>query len=206
MSQRPTTAPAPQRVDPQTLAALIVFGGAAVAAMALLVPETWGAYYATRLWLPLWVIGCLVFGGALLQHRSRWVTRISRVSRHQLVEWGGGAYGAIALVCFLWIEYAQVRELIDWVVRTEWYTDKFGVRDILREAFRNFVSFFVDSFMNGIFAFIWPAFWGKAFTAGQMWPAAIVGWGVFESARFAVKQVARPAPPVPPAPPANPRG
>ena len=181
----PPPAGPPQRIGSDTLAALIVFGGLAVAGMALLVPDTWGAYYALRLWLPLWVLACLVAGGALLEQRSRWVTRMSRVSRHQLVEWGGGAYAAIALCCFGWLEWARFLEFWQSLVAL---ADKWDVREVVRGLF----DFGIDSFLNGVFAIAWPAFWKKAFSAGQMWPAVLVGWGVFESARYAVTQLARP--------------
>jgi hypothetical protein len=197
VTQRAAPPPAgpPQRIAPDMLAALVVFGGAAVAAVALLVPDTWGAYYATRLWLPLWVIACLVAGGALLEQRSKWVTRISRVSRHRLVDWGGGAYAAIALVCFGWLEWARFLEF--------WHSlqalaGTWGVRDFVRGLF----DFGIDSFLNGVYAFVWPAFWKNAFSAGQMWPAALVGWGVFESGRWAVRQLATTA--KPPSPPTRP--
>lgn len=186
----PSVAPPPgPSIDPQTLAAIVVAGGLAIAAMTLLVPETWGAYYALRLWLPLWIIGCLVFGGALLQQRNKWVVRFTRVQRNQVVAWGGGAYGAIALTCFLWLEWGQVLDLFDWIAQTEWYADDLGVREIVRHLTRNLVDFFLGSFMNGLYAFIWPAFWSKAFSAGQMWPAVLVGWGVFECARWAVQRL-----------------
>lgn len=186
----PPLAPRPQ-LEREPLLLVTALGGAAIAAMALLVPDTWGAYYALRLWLPLWVVACMVYGGALLESRNRWVTRITRLSRGQLAEWGGGAYSAIALVCFLWLELAQVRELFVWIAQTDWYTDKFGVGDIVRESVGNLVDFFMGSFKNGLYAFIWPAFWKKTFTAGQMWPAAVVGWGVFASGKWAVEYLAR---------------
>lgn len=190
----PPSAPR-RRLDPDQLLLITALGGAAVASMVLLVPDSWGAYYATRLWLPLWVLACLVHGGALLESRSPWITRITRVSRHQLVEWGGGAYAAIALVCFAWLEWAQLVELFDWIAQTEWYTDKFGVREIVRDSFRNIFGFFIDSFMNGLYAFIWPAFWKKTFSAGQMWPAALIGWGVFACGQWAVTRMAGDAAP-----------
>jgi len=184
-----------ERVDPQVLALLILVGGAAVAAVALLLPGTWGEYYATRLWLPLWVLGCLVFGGALLENRSRWVIRISRVSRNRLVDWGGGAYGAIALVCFGWSEFDQLRETAEWLSSIDWQAGGGAVREMAQGLAHNMFQLVFQSIMNGIQAFIWPAFWKQSFSAGNMWPAAVVGWGVFESARYAVLQVARPAKP-----------
>jgi hypothetical protein len=188
---------APPTIDPQTLAAVLVGGALAVAAAGLLVPGTWAAYYAPRLWLPLWVIGCLVFGGALLAQRNRWVVRFTRLQRHQIVEWGGGAYGAIALTCFGWLEWGQFRELLDALLGVDWRSAEVGARSVVQMLTRNLADFFVGSFMSGLQAFIWPAFWSKAFSAGQFWPAMLVGWGVFECARWAVRHAARAEPPRP---------
>jgi len=174
----------PARIHPRDLAVILVGGALAVAGMALLVPGTWGEHYALRLWLPVWVIATAVHGGALLEAGGPWVKRVRRVGRSALAQWGGGAYAAIALVVFLWLEWARGAEFVQQVLGL---TSSDAVRELIRGLF----DFGLDSFMNGVHAIAWPAFWDKAFSAGHMWAAALVAWGVFASARWAVRHASR---------------
>ena len=184
--EAPGTLPLDQLILVASVGALVIVVAGAFA------PVEWLQYYAPRLWMPVWVMGVLYFGGPRVTGRAAWMTRALRFGRGQVSEWGGGPYAAIAIVCFAWLEWAQLRELFQWVIDTEWYADKFGVREIVRSAFRNVLDFFIGSFMNGVYGFVWPAFWKKSFSAGQMWPAALVGWGVFASGKWAVQQMAAP--------------
>jgi hypothetical protein len=185
LTQKPTPPPGPSpTVATRDLALLIVIGAVAILAMALLVGESWGAYYALRLWLPLWCIAALVHGGALLEDRRPWVVRVTRLGRNKLFHWGGGAYAAIALCCFGWLEWARLMEFVAAVLAL---TDTWAVRDFIRGLF----DFGIDSVMNTVYAVAWPGFWRKTFSAGQTWPAVAVGWGVYESARWAVERIAR---------------
>lgn len=186
----PATDAGPRLAFADLLLALLL-GALALLLLPLLLPGSWLAYYAVHLWLPLMLLAGTIYGGALLAGRHPWLTRLVRLGRFHFVDMGGGAYGAIALVSFFWLEWAQLRDLFDWIVQTEWYTDKFGVREIVRDAARNVVDFFLGSFMNGVSAFAWPAFWKKAFSAGQMWPAAVVGWIIFDGTKWGVRQLPR---------------
>ena len=78
------------------------------------------------------------------------MTKATRFGRGQFAEWGGGPYAAIAIVCFCWQEWAQLREFVQWIIETEFYTDKFGIRRLIREGAQNIGSFVVGSFMNGM--------------------------------------------------------
>lgn len=173
------------------LALVLALGAGAIVGCGYLVPESWAAYYAIRLWLPVWLCAGVLHGGEHVQHRSAWLTRLTRLGRARLAAWGGGAYAAIVLACFLWLELAQVRDLVLGAVGLEWSA---GVRDLVRELGRDLVAFFVGSVMNTIHALAWPAFWGKVFDAGAQWPAVIVAWLVFESGRHAVRRLVKPEP------------
>jgi hypothetical protein len=175
------------------LAALL--GALAIALAGDFIPIDWVQYYALRLWLPIWLLACAHYGLPRVSDRRPWLVRYARVGRGQFAEWGGGPYAAIAIVCFAWTEWAQLRELVQWIVETEWYTDKSGVRDLIRDAARNVAGFFVGSVMNGFYAFVWPAFWKKTFTIGQQWPAVAVAWALFEAGRGLVTSLPGREPP-----------
>ncbi len=179
------------------LVLVLLLGALACVLVAQFVPVEWIAYYALRLWWPVWALGVIVYGGPRVGGRTAWMTKALRLGRGQFVEWGGGPYAAIAIACFAWQEWAQVRELYDWIVQTSWYTDKFGVRAIVRDAFRNVFDFFISSFMNGLYAFVWPAFWKQSFHAGNQWPAVVVAWTLFEAGKWTVRRLpGREPPPV----------
>jgi hypothetical protein len=191
MPDSQSTPPAtPQQALPLDLLILTALAGALVIAVAgAFAPVEWIQYYASRLWMPVWVMAVLLYGGPRVAGRRAWVTKAFRFGRGQFVEWGGGPYAAIAIVCFGWLEWAQLRELVQWIAETEWYTDKFGVREIVRGAFRNVLDFFIGSFMNGLHAFVWPAFWKRCFTVGQQWPAVAVAWTLFEAGKWAARKL-----------------
>lgn len=181
--------PAPPKLAAEHLALAMLAGALLLVLIAAFSPIEWLGYYATRLWLPVWAIACLVYGGPRLAVRSSWLTKSVRLGRGQWMEWGGGPYAAIAIVCFVWQEIAQLRELVQWFVETEFYTDKFGIRTLIREGAQNIGQFFVGSFMSGMYAFGWPAFWNKTFDAGQMWPAAAIAWAMFEAGKATARRL-----------------
>jgi hypothetical protein len=183
----PPATPPPLSLDLLLLTALV--GALAITVAGAFAPTEWLQYYAPRLWMPVWVMGVLLYGGPRVTGRAAWLTKAFRLGRGQFAEWGGGPYAAIAIVCFAWLEWAQLRELIQWVVETDWYTDKAGVREIVRDSFRNVLDFFIGSFMNGLYGFIWPAFWKKVFTVGMQWPAVAVAWALFEAGRWVIGRV-----------------
>src|SRR5688572_20201817 len=181
---------APQPSLPLDLLLLTALAGAlAIAVAGAFAPVEWLQYYAPRLWMPVWVMGVLLYGGPRVAGRAAWVTKAFRFGRGQFVEWGGGPYAAIAIVCFGWLEWAQLRELYQWIVDTEFYVDKAGMRRLAQEFGHNFVGFFVGSFMNGFHAFVWPAFWKKVFTVGQQWPAVAVAWSLFEAGKWTARKL-----------------
>lgn len=158
-----------------------LLGGLACTLLGWLAPQPWVAYYALHLWLPLWLIVCVVFGGPLLAGRGPWLKRALRVTRGQFVEYGGGFYGAVALTCFLHLEWARLQE--EWL---DLLLDP-SVRGIVQ----NIVQFSIDSIMNGIWAIAWPGFLGKVFDSRGVWPAIVVGYAVFEAGRFLVRHLPR---------------
>jgi hypothetical protein len=142
----------------------------------------WVTYFAVHLWVPLWLIGGLVAGGPLLSDRQPWLKKSLRFGRAQFIEYGGGFYGAVALTCFLWLEWARVQEE-DWggfLYDPSWH----GV-------VRQLIDFSIASVMNGIFAVAWPGFLGKVFDSGNAWPAIAVGYAWFEGARWLVRHLPR---------------
>ena len=202
MEPQGPTPSAPLPLPLEQLLLTVLLGALACVLVSVFVPSEWIAYYALRLWLPVWVMGAVIYGGPRIAGRSTWMTKLVRFGRGQFVEWGGGPYAAIAIACFLWIELAQIREFYDWIAQTDWYTDKFGVRAIVRDAFRNVFDFFISSVMNGLYAFIWPAFWKKAFSVGNQWPAVAVAWALFEAGKWTVRTLPgrEPPPGQPPSP------
>lgn len=187
MSEPLQTPPPAIPLDQLILTALL--GALACALVSAFVPVEWIAYYALRLWAPIWLLACLVHGGPRVPGRSNWLRRYTRLGRSQFIEWGGGAYAAIAIVCFAWLEWAQLRELYEWIVGIDWYNNKSAVREFVQSSAQNTVGFFIGSLMNGLHAFVWPAFWKKCFTVGMQWPAVAVAWGVFEAGRWGIGQM-----------------
>ncbi len=183
--------PTPPALALDLLLLIALLGALEGVLVAEFVPVEWIAYYSLRLWLPVWLLACLVYGGPRVSGRGNWIKKHVRLGRSQFVEWGGGAYAAIALVCFAWLEFAQFRELFDWIVGIDWQDDKSAVREFVQSMAHNVTGFFVGSFMNGLYAFVWPAFWKKIFTAGTQWPAVAVAWGMFEAGRWTLLQVGR---------------
>jgi len=171
----PGPTPSPQAgLRLQDLSLVALLGALELVLLPVLLPGTWIAYYALYLWLPLWVIGCATFGGALLGSREPLLVRVVRLTRHQFIEYGGGAYGAIALVCFGWLEWERLQEFITTLLAMS------GIREFVRSLF----DFGIDSFLNGIWAVAWPAFGKKVFGFGNFWPAAAIGWALFELTRW----------------------
>lgn len=64
---------------------------------------------------------------------------------NNLFKFGGGFYGAIAFLTYVYIE---VLEIIDFVQNGE-----------LVISFGALIEFFIESFMNFIMAIAWPAYW-----------------------------------------------
>jgi hypothetical protein len=163
----------------------LLIGALILSWLPLVLPHHWAGYYGPRLWLPLWLISGVIYGGAQLETRSRWVKLGVRVTRSQFVDYGGGFYGAVGLSAFMLLEWRRfVEEWGDFVLDPSW-----------RGLWENLWDFGLDSIMNGIYAFVWPAFHGKAFHAGDFWVAVVVGWGVYTGTKKLMQRLPRRAEP-----------
>ena len=171
MSRPP--APPPPNLELDRLLFAMLLGVLVLLAVLLALGGPWLGYYAVHLWLPLWLIPCVVFGGARLSDRPEWLRRWVRVARGQFVDYGGGFYGAVALVAFVWAEWAQLEELGRFLV---------GLPSV-QELVQSFIHFGVSSFMNGVWAMVWPAFHAKTFEMRNFWPALGIGAGIFGAAQ-----------------------
>jgi hypothetical protein len=173
----PPPTPAPLALDLMLTAML---GGVLVMLGALLVAGgPWLAYYTVHLWLPMWLLACAVFGGARLADRPGWMRRWLRVARGQFVEYGGGFYGAVALIAFAWLEWERLAGFIEFLASSP------GVQGIVRQL----IDFSIDSVLNGLWAFIWPAFFHKAFEMHDFWAALGLSAGVFGAAQALMRRL-----------------
>lgn len=130
----------------------------------------WLQSYALRLWLPVWCIAVLMLSGVFAAFKSRWLRRPLAYARYNIIEFGGGFYGTVALATFLSLEANRIAEQF-----AEWQTPDNGwIRALVLEL----VDFSIDSIMNGIWAMIWPAFHNKAFAA-TFWPALGLAAGLY---------------------------
>lgn len=174
MNTTPPTPPTPPpALELDLLLLAMLLGVLALLAVLLAFGGPWVGYYAVHLWMPLWLIPCIVFGGARLSDRPDWLRRGVRVARGQFVDYGGGFYGAVALVAFSISELNQLGELGKFLAE---------VPDV-REWVQNLIHFGVGSFLNGVWAMAWPAFHAKAFEMRNFWPALGIGAGIFGAAQ-----------------------
>lgn len=130
----------------------------------------WLQSYALRLWLPVWCIAVLMLSGVFAAFKSRWLRRPLAYARYNIIEFGGGFYGTVALATFLSLEANRIAEQF-----AEWQTPDSGwVPALVMEV----IDFSIDSIMNGIWAMVWPAFHNKAFAA-NFWPALGLAAGLY---------------------------
>ena len=139
----------------------------------------WLGYYTVHLWLPMWLIACEVFGAARLADRPPWLRKGVRLTRSQLVEYGGGFYGAVAVIAFIWLEWARLGAL--WAA----FADGFRVQVLVRQI----IDFGIDSIFNAMQALVWPAFHAKAFTMHDFWLAFGVSAAIYGAAEAVMSRL-----------------
>lgn len=174
MDQAPPQPAPPSALDLDVLLFAMLLGVVVMLAMLLAFGGPWFGYYAVHLWLPMWLIACTVFGGARLTDRPAWLRRGVRMARGQFIEYGGGFYGAVALIAFAWLEWGR---------GLEFYQALAGAESE-RQFWRSLLGFFIDSIMNGISAMVWPAFHAKAFEMRNFWPALGISGGIYGVAQL----------------------
>lgn len=178
MNESPRTPPQPDLdatpgLDLDLLLLTMLLGVSIMLGVLLAAGGPWSGYYTVHLWLPMWLIACIVFGGARLVDRPAWLRLGVRMARGQFVEYGGGFYGAVALIAFAWLEWGRGLEFYQALVGAE----------SERMFWRSLLGFFIDSIMNGISAMVWPAFHAKAFEMRNFWPALGISAGVYAVAQ-----------------------
>jgi hypothetical protein len=179
-------APPPRRLAGADLLLALLVASLLLASLPL-VTDDWPGYYAMRFWLPLvWLAG-IAGGGPLLAHRGPWFERSEGLTRHRFLKPGteasAGAYGAVAVVCFLWLEGARVYQLLESLYEAGSGWPGVLVLDLL--------DFGLDSLLNAVYSVAWPGFWKDIFTAGAMVPAVAIGVVIFEGGRRGVALLPR---------------
>ena len=181
--QTPTPPDATPGLELDLLLLAMLGGVAAMLAMLLAFGGRWMGYYTVHLWLPMWLLACAVFGGARLADRPAWLRKGLRVTRGQFVEYGGGFYGATALIAFGWLEWQRFQDLLP----------ALGWPPSAQQVVRQLVDFSIDSVMNGLWAFVWPAFHAKAFELHDFWAALGLGAGVYAAAEALMQRLPAPS-------------
>lgn len=139
------------------------------------ISAAWLKQYALILWLPIWLIICVVRGRILSFSQLPSTRRVVAYTRYNLMDYGGGFYGIIGVVMFINLELTRIWQAIPEVTQFQgsW----------IKALVLWFVDFGIDSIMNGIYAFVWPAFYAKAFP-DHFWPALAVAAGVYYAATW----------------------
>lgn len=130
----------------------------------------WLKQYALMLWVPIWLLVCIVRGHMLSFACLPAMRRGVAYTRYHLMEYGGGFYGVVAVVMFINLELARLWQATQELTQFEGSWIKALIPWLM--------DFGIDSIMNGIYSFVWPAFHHKVFPAA-FWPAIAVAAGVY---------------------------
>jgi len=91
------------------------------------------------------------------------------------LKFGGGFYGVVGLMTWVWIEVVELPSDLLGLVRSVFTLDLGGV-----------IRFFVDSFMNFIAAIAWPAWWLQRIHSPAPWAWFLAAWlGYWAGVRLA---------------------
>ncbi len=91
---------------------------------------------------------------------------LRQVIYNKYLKFGGGFYGAVALITYLHIECYQVIDFINKFTSLSDFIDRIGLGMLIK--------FFIEAIMHFITAIIWPTYWHKYLPIGSFWIWIIV--------------------------------
>jgi hypothetical protein len=84
-----------------------------------------------------------------------------RILQKKFVKFGGGFYGILALMTYLYVEFNQFVDFFKNFTSLSDFIDSIG--------FKMLINFFIEAIMNLVTAFMWPIYWLKILPVGSLW-------------------------------------